>query len=318
MKCCMGKAGAAGSSGISCELGETKIEKVDAMFNEAKAVLELCEGLRSGLEDAKSSMMAVSGAYTLKEGNMTDAVTLFFWGLGADMGVDKLAEMKPKISMEKPYLEMPELDATVGDEAKEFMEAFKLWCTTVAESPNTVTELTTKLTDAITKAKECAGTIQTDATESGLSAMDKVKAAKTVASNTAAMGKASAKLTELGAAATTAVTDMKALAEGLAGILGDASKNVTEGKEKGAKSMADFADKQHSKENLAAADQAKNADKTAYDAMKKAGKGASAAKPAEAKAEEAAPAAAEEAAPAAEAAADEAKPEDVKPEVRDV
>lgn len=312
MKCCMGKAGAAGSRAINCDLGETKIEKVDAVFNDAKAVLQAAESFRAGLEDSKATMMALSGAYTLKEGNLTDAVTLFFWGLGADMGVDKLAAMKPSIKMQEPYLEMPPLDAACSEEAKEFMEALKAYVTAVAKSADTVSEIVTKITDCSTKAAELSGTIAQDAAEAKMSAMDKVKAAKTCATNAAKIAKAGKKMTELGGVAKEAVTDMKALGEGLAGILSEAAKNVTEGTEKGAKKMTEFADKQHSKENLPEAEAAKDSSKVAYDAMKEA---ASKKEDTPASAAEAAPAA-EEAAPAS--GADEVKPEDVQPEVPEV
>jgi hypothetical protein len=298
-------------------MGETKIEKVDAVFNDAKSALQAAEDFRAGLEDAKSAMMAVSGASTLKEGNLTDAVTLFFWGLGADMGVDKLAEMKPKLQMSEPYLEMPELDAACSDECKEFLDALKCYVNTVGASVDTVTEITTKLSDATTKASELKGTIKQDATDAGLGAMDTVKAVKTVASNCSSVCSGTKKMTELGSTAQNAVADMKALGEALAGILVDAAKNVTEGTEKGAKKMPEFADKQHSKENLKAEEANKNADKLAYDAMKQAGKKLPSGKKEAAK-EDGAPASAAEAAPAAEEAAAEAKPEDVLPEVKDV
>lgn len=313
----MGKSGGAANAGFSVDLAETKIEKVDAVFNDAKEVLQTCEDFRGGLEDAKSTMMAVSGAYTLKEGSLVDAATLFFWGVGADMGADKVKDLAPKVTMEEPYLEMPELDAACSDEAKEFMEAFKLWCNTIGASPTTATSLCEKIADIVTKCSEMAGTIAADADEAGLGAMDKVKATKAIATNNAALAKAATQMTTLQTTAVTQVADMKALIEALPGILSEASKNVTEGVEKGAKKMSEFADKQHSKENLKAEEAAKNADKVSYDRMKKDGKALpSGKKAAAAPAKEDAPAA--EAAPAEEKPAEEAAPEDVKPEVRDV
>lgn len=276
-------------------------------------MLQACEDFRGGVEDAKAVMMSLSGAYTLKEGGLADAVKLFVWALGAEMGMDKITANPPKITLEEPYLQLPTLDDAVSDESKEFLEALKCWCTTIATSPATVADLTSKLGDLSTRCSELQGTVAQDASDAGLDAMGKVKATKALGSNAAAIAKGTTKLAGLGTTAAEALTDMKSLAENMATLLTEAPKNVTEGTEKGAKKMAEFAEKQHEGEKLPADEAAKSGFKATVELMKKNGKSL----PGEKKSDDAAPASAAEAA-APEEGAEEAKPEDVKPEVRDV
>jgi len=132
-------------------------------------------------------------------------------------------------------------------------------------------------------------------------------------------------MAELGAIAAEALTDLKDIASKLATTLADAQTNCKEGGEKGAKTMPEFCEKQHTGEKLAAA-QAKNDQNVAvYNKRKTDGKkfgggvardsGASADSGAASAKVEEAPAAEEAAAPAAE---EPAKVEDVVPEVAEV
>lgn len=310
MACCAGKK-SGNSAGIPTEMKEIKVEKFDELFKEGGEALQAAEDLRAGMTDAKAACMALSGAYTLKVGGMSDAVKCWLWSVCQEVGADKFATMKPAIDIEKePHFNM-EIDPSMGDANKEIAEAFKCYIETVCAAPGQIQTLTDKLKSVSDKAQELSGTAKDECTSAGLGAMDTAKAVAAIASNSKTLATGMTKLTALGPIAQEAATDMKDLAANMASILGEAAKNSDEGKGKGAKTAVEYCEKQHAGEKLAAKEAAKDANFTTYEANKKAGKKLPSAK----KGADAAPAAAaEEAAPAdAPAAA-----EDVKPELKDV
>lgn len=308
MKCCMGKSGKAPVSfEIPTDMATTKIEKVDAVFEDAGSVLQSAEDIRAGLQDTKATCMTVSGAYTLKEGTMSDALTLFLWSVGANTGVEDLAgSIKPNIDLETGEFSM-ELESPLSEDCQEFYDAFKTWCKTVLGAVESIQGATEKVQECADKAKELSGTISSDASEAGLSFMDTAKAIKNVGTNIATIGKGAAKLGSLAQLAPVALADLKNLATGMPALLKEASTNVTEGKKKSLKTMAEFAEKHHSKEKVAPEEAKKHEDKVIYDAKNKDDKKSE--KASDAKGEK--PKVAE----AAEINPDEAKPEEGKTEV---
>merc|ERR1712087_891181 len=142
-----------------------------------------------------------------------------------------------------------------------------------------------------------------EATNAGLGAMDQAKAVTSMGSNIAALGKGSTKMAGLAGPAAEALTDLKDIASKLAEILVNAATNSKEGGEKGAKTMPEFCEKQHTGEKLKAGESKNAKSVTVYNTRKTQGKKFSSG----GKKSEAAPAAEEAAAPAAEA--EEAKPE---------
>lgn len=309
MACCGGKKSGNSGPEIQTEMKEIKVEKFDELFTEGSEALQAAEDLRAGITDSKATCMAISGAYTLKVGGMSDAVKCFMWSVCQDVGADKFANMKPKIDIEAEEPFSMELDPAISAQNKEFFEAFKLWVETVAGSAASIQALTEKLKGVSEKAQELAGTAKDECSSAGLGAMDTAKAVAAIGSNSKTLTTGMTKLGSLGPLGQEALTDIKELAGALAGILADGAKNSDEGKGKGAKTAAEYCEKQHPGEKLDAKQAAADTNIVTYNKNKDSGKKLPTSKKA---------GGAAASAPAAGGDEPAAAPADVKPELKDV
>jgi len=319
MACCGGKKTVSGPE-IQTEMKEIKVEKFDELFTEGSEALQNAENFRAAMTDSKATCMAISGAYTLKVGGMSDALKCFMWSVCQEVGADKFANMKPTIDIEAENPFSMELDPAMSAQNTEFFEAFKLWVEHVAGSADSIQILTEKLKGVSEKAQELAGTAKDECSNAGLNAIDTTKAVAAIGSNSKTLATGITKLGGLASVGQEALTDIKELAGALAGILEEGAKNSDEGKEKGAKTAAEYCEKQHTGEKLDAKQSAADSYIVTYNKNKESGKKLSSVTAATAKSS-VKPSVKQSVGVAlelAEAEGEEAAPADVNPELKDV
>lgn len=311
LPCCGGRGAGGADVVLNAKFEEVKIPKQDEIYTEASGLLDQAEAIRSGLDDAKADMMVLSGAAGIKDGKLTDALTLFLASVGTDNGADKLAAPKIDMSASPPVaMELPG-DCKLSDEQSEFKAALECYVKTLVSAPDSLKTLGEGLSGVSTKASEAAGTVKDDATEAGLGAMDAAKAVKACGSNSKALATAAGRLPTLTTTCTSGAEDVKGMATGMSDILTKA-KELAGKADKAKSKMADIAPLMEGK-TMMKPDEVKKSEFTKLrNARIEGGRSLPAG-------DAPAPAAKKDDAPAAEEKKDdEAKPEDVKADIADV
>lgn len=186
MGACCGKAG----GGNKCdELGgcvptitETKVEKTDTFFNNAKSILEDAEAVRSGVMDTKARIFELTGqAYLEGGGNMKNALLAFAISAACDLSGD-LSCLKLKVTADGVDLE-PEVLEKLSAENREIFENFKLFIETCKTLPETSADIVAKTQPLCAEAPALVTSFPTDAKDAGLGPMDLMKATKATGTN---------------------------------------------------------------------------------------------------------------------------------------
>lgn len=312
LPCCGAKGGAGNNPCLAASMEETKVPKMDSIFEKGAGVLKKAEAIRSGVEDTKADMMVLSGAHTFKDGKLTDALTIFLASVGTDNGADKLVAPAIDLKASPPCkLDFPS-DCKMSDDHKGFKDALMCYVQTLTSAPDALKALTDELQEVIKEAQEASGTLKDDATEAGLGGMDAMKAVANAGKNSKALANGASKLGALAGTVTSAATDAKDLGAGGATCL-TAAKDLAGKADKAKSKMTDIAASMPN-EKLKAGEEKK----TSYHTMRNARIEDGRALPSgEAAAEGDAPAEKKE--EAAEEKKDEpASPEAVKAEIADV
>lgn len=251
-------------------MSEIKVPKFDDFFKLAGEALSAAEEMRAGLQDAKENCMVITGCHTIKDATLTDAFTCWLWSATQELGGGDV--IKPKFSLTAPHvsLEMPEVGLSADN--KEFMDSFKVYCECIFSAPTKIPEILTKLQEFTEKANEMKGTAAEDFKAAGLGMQDNLKALKNIATNIGNLGKGVAKLSGLVEPAASGVKSFGDLATALPAILLEAAKNGKEGIEKGAKTAAEMAAKQHTGTKLTDIELKKLTVVASYEKRKAAGK----------------------------------------------
>jgi len=185
MGCMNSKSGGDAGAGYAT-LG---VEKLDGIFTKAQAVTDKGNGMKDSIDGGKTTIFKNTGMQWLKEPTLLTALQA--WMVSAVCDCKDPEAFKPEITMEEPYVEVPE-DCGLSEANKETKTAIQEYFKALKEAPDTLKAMTDDMQGIVDEATAAKDTAADDFASLGM--MEKAKAAKNLPGN---MKKLTAAQTEL-------------------------------------------------------------------------------------------------------------------------
>jgi len=194
------------------------VAKYDEFFEALKKSLEAAEEIRDGLQDAPEEGAEQSECYKLKDYQYVEVVRVCLWTLSCNGG-GEIKKCKTSFSAEPPFIDLQYFDGLYLW-TRDLWDTIRKWLKACCDAPKNLDRIVKDIADAAEKLKDF--NIKDDTSSLGM--IEKAKAGKAFASNSAKLVSNAAKVKVLPDLLQKALADLKVIGPQLKDLVGKADE----------------------------------------------------------------------------------------------